>query len=157
MKSLFKYLFALIPASCALLALTACGAAKTGSAPEVAIDLGKSSLFTEEERNEAVLLIKAKFATFTGDCELHSIRYAGDEANNEENLEWLNSLREVRSNIPPEDVGKKYVQVAEFLMDFHSPVEEGPYVWELDMEYRDYQWWLARLDGGGWEIVSWGY
>jgi len=26
--------------------------------------------------------------------------------------EWLNSLREVRSNIPPEDVGKKYVQVA---------------------------------------------
>ena len=69
----------------------------------------------------------------------------------------LNSLREARSNIPPEDVGKQYVQVAEFLSDFHSPVEEGPYTWELDTEYRDYQWWLARLKDGPWKIVSWGY
>ena len=106
--------------------------------------------------NDAILLIKDKFATFTG-CELHSIRYAGDEANNEENLEWLNSLREARSNIPPEDVGKQYVQVAEFLSDFHSPVEDGDYAWNQDMEYTDYQWWLGRLEDGRWEIVSWGY
>lgn len=63
----------------------------------------------------------------------------------------------MRSDIPPEDAGKQYAQVAEFLMDFHSPVEEGPYAWEPDMEYKDYQWWLARPDGGDWEVVSWGY
>lgn len=143
-------------AGCVLLALPSCVEKNHGPAPEVAIDLGSSSLYTQEELNAIVLLIKDKFATFTG-CELHSVRYAGDEANNEENLEWLNSLREVRSNIPPEDVGKKYVRVAEFLSDFHSPVEAGPYVWELDMEYKDYQWWLARLEDGRWEIVSWGY
>ena len=79
---------------------------------------------TKEELNTAILLIKDKFATFAG-CELHSIRYAGDDANNEKNLEWLNSLREVRSNIPPEDVGKQYVQVAEFRSNFHSPVEDA--------------------------------
>ena len=159
MKSLFKKMFCSILACSALLTLSACGCNRQCDkpAPEVVIDLGKSSLYTEHELNDAVLLIKEKFASFSGDCELHSIRYAGDEANNEENLEWLNSLREARSNIPPEDAGKEYVQVAEFLSDFHSPLEEGPYAWELDMEYKDYQWWLARIKGGGWEIVSWGY
>lgn len=159
MKFNLKYLFSLILAGGALLALSACGAKKPepASAPEVAIDLGSSSLYTQNELNDAVLLIKDKFASFSGDCELHSIRYAGDEADNKENLDWLNSLREARSNIPPEDVGKQYAQVAEFLSDFHSPVEEGPYAWELDMEYKDYQWWLARPEDGGWEVVSWGY
>lgn len=159
MKTILKYLFALSLTSCALLTLSACGCGSKCDkpAPEVAIDLGKSSLYTDQELYAAVLLIREKFASFSGDCELHSVRYAGDEANNGENLEWLNSLREARSNIPPEDVGKKYVQVAEFLSDFHSPLKEGPYTWELDMEYKDYQWWLARLEGGGWEIVSWGY
>jgi len=156
MKSFFKTMLCLISASVMIFVMSACGTKTTGPAPEVAIDLGSSSLYTQEELNTAILLIKDKFATFAG-CELHSIRYAGDDANNEENLEWLNSLREVRSNIPPEDVGKQYVQVAEFLSNFHSPVEEGPYAWELDMEYKDYQWWLGRLEDGRWEIVSWGY
>ncbi len=155
MNSALKNLFCFLLAAFMLLALFACGSLK--SAPEVAVELGSSSLYTEGERADAVALIREKFATFAGGCELHCIRYAGDEANNEENLKWLNSLREARSNIPPEDAGKEYVQVAEFLMDFHSPVEEGPYAWEIDTEYRDYQWWLARLKDGAWEIVSWGY
>ena len=125
MKNLFKTMLYLVSTSVMILVLSACEAKTTEPAPEVVIDLGRSSLYTQEELNDAILLIKDKFATFAG-CELHSIRYAGDEENNEENLEWLNSLREVRSNIPPEDVGKQYVQVAEFLSDFHSPVEEGP-------------------------------
>ena len=156
MKSLFKKMLCLASLSAVIFALSACGAKTTGPAPEVAIDLGSSSLYTPEELNIAVLLIKDKFVTFAG-CELHSIRYAGDDANSKENLEWLNSLREVRSNIPPEDVGKQYVQVAEFLSNFHSPVEDGDYAWNQDMEYTDYQWWLGRLDDGRWEIVAWGY
>ena len=157
MKTVFRHIFGLLLAGCMSLALPSCVEKKPESAPEIAIDLGSSSLYTQEELSVAVLMIREKFASFSGDCELHSIRYAGDDANNGENLEWLNSLREVRSNIPPEDVGKQYMQVAEFLSDFHSPVEEGPYTWELDMEYRDYQWWLGRLEDGRWEIVSWGY
>ena len=159
MKSILKKSLCPVLTCCALLTLSVCGCCREThkTAPDIVIVLDGSSLYTKQELNDAVLLIKDKFASFAGACELHSIRYAGDEANNEENLEWLNSLREARSNIPPEDVGKKYVQLAEFLSDFHSPVEEGPYAWELDMEYKDYQWWLARLEGGGWEIVSWGY
>ena len=116
------------------------------SAPEVTIDLGSSTLYAEDELNDAVLAVKCMFAAWDG-CELHTIRYAGDEADSAENLEWLNSLEE----------GTEYTQAAEFLMDFHSPVEEGPYAWEPDTEYTDYEWWLARSADGDWEIVTWGY
>ena len=64
-----------------------------------------------------------------------------------ENLAWLNSLNE----------GADYTQAVELLTDFHSPVEDGPYAWDPDTEYTDFQWWLARSEGGGWELVSWGY
>ena len=111
-----------------------------------AIDVSGSELYTAEELYAAVEAIRAEFDSWEG-CELHSIRYAGDDADNAENLAWLNSLRD----------GAGFTQVAEFLSDFHSPVEEGPYAWEPDTEYTDYQWWLALTDGGDWELVSWGY
>ena len=137
-----------------LLALTSCAEKKSATASEVTIELGASSLYTQEELNTAILLIRDKLATFAG-CELHSIRYAGDDANNEENLEWLNSLREVRSNIPPEDEGKQYVQVADFLCDFSR---RGRSI-RLGTRHgiQGYQWWLGRLEDGRWEIISWGY
>lgn len=120
-----------------------------GTAPEseVEIDLGSSTLYTQEELTEAAIQIKCDFASWAG-CELHSLRYAGDESNSEENIQWLNSLNE----------GANYTQVAEFLMNFHSPVDENaPTAWDPDQEYEDYQWWLARGEDGGWEIVSTGY
>jgi len=29
--------------------------------------------------------------------------------------------------------------------------------WEADKEYTDWQWWLAREEGGDWELLTWGY
>ena len=114
-------------------------------APEVEIDLSGSELYTEEELVDAMLAIKCKFAAWAG-CELHAIRYAGDEAASEENLAWLNSLEE----------GAQYAEAAEFLMDFHTAADAQG-AWEPDQEYTDYQWWLARTAEGDWEIVSTGY
>ena len=114
--------------------------------PELTIDYRTSELYSREELDEAIVQIKCKFASFAG-CELHALRYAGDACDSEENLEWLNSL----------DEGGEYVQAVEFLSDFHSPVEDGPYAWEQDAEYTDYQWWLARTEDGGWQLLSWGY
>ena len=111
------------------------------SAPEVEIDLAGSELYTEEELYDAMLAIKCKFASWAG-CELHSIRYAGDEQNNEESLAWLNTFEE----------DARYTQAAEFLMNYHTAADiEG--TWEPDTEYEDYQWWLARSEDGDWEIV----
>ena len=116
--------------------------AVTETYPE--IDYGVSGLFTPEELVEAAVQIKCKFAAWKG-CELHSLRYAGDESCSDKNLAWLNSIGD-----------GNYVQCAEFLSNFHSPVEGGG-AWEPDQEYTDWQWWLARTEEGGWDIVSWGY
>ena len=112
--------------------------------PELSVDYGTSKLYTEEELEEAAVQVKCKFASFEG-CELHALRYAGDDCNSAENLAWLNGL----------DEGKDYVQAVEFLSDFHSFAEGGE-AWEKDAEYTDWQWWLAREAGGGWQLVSWG-
>ena len=114
-------------------------------APDVTIDFGRSEVFTEEDLREAVVQIKCAFASWEG-CELHSIRYAGDENCTEENLKWLNEL----------NGDGNYTQAAQFLMNFHSPKEQFG-AWEADKEYTDYEWWLARSEDGGWEIVTWGY
>ena len=114
------------------------------NAAEVTIDYGASSLYTQEELEAAIVQIKCHFAALAG-CELHAIRYAGDEVCSAENLAWLNSIR-------PD---AEYAQLAEFLMDFHSPDVDSDAL-EPDTEYTDYQWWLARTEDDGWEIVTWG-
>ena len=77
---------------------------------------------------------------------MHTLRYAGDVCNSRDNIQWLNSL----------DEGGNYVQVVEFLSDFHSPAQGGG-AWEPDKEYTDYQWWLARTLDGDWKVLSRGY
>ena len=113
---------------------------------EVSIDLGSSEIYTEEDLKDAVIQIECKFA-FWGDVDLKSIKYAGDEAVTEENLAWMNELA-------PD---ANYTQVAEFLMDFHTPEDVGELTFNPDSDYTDYQWRLARTADGGWEIVTFGY
>ena len=113
---------------------------------EVSIDLGSSEIYTEDDLKDAVIQIECKFA-FWGDVDLKNIRYAGDEAVTDKNLAWMNELA-------PD---AKYTQVAEFLMDFHTPKDVGEMTFNADSDYTDYQWWLARTDDGGWEIVTFGY
>lgn len=115
-----------------------------GNAPEVTIDLGGSFVYSDEELQDAMLAVKCSFAAWT-DCELHSIRYAGDDAASEENLAWLNSLGQ-----------GEYTRVMELLTDFHTGEGADP-AFEQDHEYTDYQWWLGFSEDGGWEIVSRGY
>ena len=114
-------------------------------APKVAIDYGSSAIYTREDLDEAIVQIKCKFATFEG-CELHSLTYAGDGACTDENLRWLNSLGE----------GAGYTQLVEFVSSFHTPsnASDG---WNGDQEYTGFQWWLARTDDGGWQVLTWGY
>lgn len=104
-----------------------------------------SELYTQEELAAAAEQISLKFASFEG-CEMHALNYAGDECNSDENVAWLNGLAE----------GASFVQVAEFLSDFHTPAD-GSGALEPDTEYTDYQWWLGRAEAGDWQLVTWGY
>ena len=111
----------------------------------VRIDYGNSALFSDEEMDAAIALIREEFDGWTG-CELHSVRYGGDECSSKRNLDWMNSLQDQRV----------YTQCICFLSDFHSPVEAAG-AWESDEEYTDWEWWLARIDKGEWELITWGY
>ena len=110
------------------------------------IDLGDSKLFSVEELKEAVIQIKCQFATFK-DCELHKIAYDSDENNNQDNIKWLS---EVGNN--------EYTDSIKFTSEFHSPLKEVEgSVFDIDKEYTDYGWWLARTTDGNFELVSYGY
>ncbi len=114
----------------------------TAAEPELSAE---SELYTREELEDAAALAVAELDSWEV-CELHSLRYAGDACCTEENLQWMHELR-------PDG---NYTQIAEFLTDFHTAPDAGG-AWEPDTEYTDYQWWLARSEGGAWELLSWGY
>lgn len=118
------------------------GVAKT---VDVKYDYGQSKLYTEEELKEAAVQVKVQFAGF-GNCELHTLSYAGDEFNTEENIKWMNEL----------DEGNNYTQVVKILTSFHTP-KEGTESLNPDTEYENYEWWLARSEGGDWQLLTWGY
>lgn len=158
-----KLLAGLITAAI-IMAMTACSSQKTTEtttqAPaeattqqqvsaDATIDYGTSEIYTQEDMDAAIQKINDEFAGWKG-CEMHNIRYASDDCNSEENIKWVNELRE----------GENYTQCIQFLTDFHSPTKEEDYketAWEPDQEYKDYQWTLARVDGGEWVLVTWGY
>ena len=115
--------------------------------PEEPMDFQREAvteIYNPEDINAAIALIHAEFDGWGG-WEIKSIRYAGDAANNAENIEWLNGLKE-----------KEYAQCMELLMDLHTPADVKGAL-EPDTDYTDYQWWLARTEGGDWELITWGY
>ena len=73
------------------------------------IDFSESSLYDITELQAAAALVTEQFAGFEG-CTMTSLRYAGDDACSEENLRWMNSLKD----------GRHFTQCAEFLSDFVS-------------------------------------
>ena len=111
----------------------------------VEISYGTSALYSKEEMDKAIAKIEEEFSTWEG-CELHMIRYASDACNSEENIAWMNELKE----------GQNYTACIEFLSDFRSPAEGGG-AWEENREYTGWNWWLARTDDGDWELLTWGY
>ena len=118
----------------------------TYSGGKVNIDYGNSKIYTQDDLKAAVIQIECKFASYDG-CELRRIRYAGDKAVTDEKRQAINK----------KNPGNKYTQFAEFLMDFHSPENNGKTTLASNHDYTDYQWWLARTADGGWEIVDFGY
>lgn len=106
---------------------------------------GESEIYNKTEMDAAIKIIKKQFGKWKG-CKLKNIRYAGDDANNTENLKWLNDLR-------PE---KNFTQCIEFFSDFYVS-KKTKTVFNPDIEYKDYQWWLARTDDGKWQLLTFGY
>lgn len=121
------------------------------SAPDVKIDYGTSSIYSEEDMNEAIEIIEDEFSagSWKG-FEVQSISYSSDDKCNPQNIAWMNELAEANH------LSNEFTQCIMFESDFHTPKDAGG-EWNPDTDYEDFQWWLARTDDGEWELLSWGY
>ena len=133
---------------CIVLVLLFAGCGKNGDTSKVEIDYGASSVYSKEEIDSAIEIIKKQFASFEG-CELHSLSYMPDEeCNNADNIKWMNDLR-------TDDNKEAFTQCIAFESSFRSP-KKGGGAWEANEEYT-WSWWLARSEGGEWNLMTWGY
>jgi len=121
--------------------ISSCGKAKMNN---VSVDYGKSEIYSQEEMDSAVELIKKEFSAWDG-CKLHSISYRGDEYS-KNNVDYCNELEK--------DAG--YDECIVFESSFHSPKDGGD-AWNPDEEYAGWDWYLARKSNGSWTLLMWGY
>ena len=126
--------------------LMGCG---KGSVSEVKIDYGNSEIYTEDDMDAAIEVIKDEFSTWEG-CELHSISYSSDDECNSKNIAWMNELA------PAQGLTNDFTQCIMFVSDFHSP-KNGGGAWNADTKYSNWQWGLARSEDSEWELLTWGY
>ena len=123
-----------------------------GDISKVMIVYGVSEIYSREDMDSAIAIIKEKFSKWD-DCELHSIRYTDDDyCNTKENIDWMNELAESRG------YESNFNQCIAFFSNFHSPKsEDNITAFEIDSEYEDWSWYLARTDGGEWKLITFGY
>ena len=107
------------------------------------IDYGTSDIYSEEDMDEAIDLIKEEFDSWDG-CKLYSISYAGDDFCERE-LDYCNTLA---------DKGIFYTECIVFRMRFRSPIFGGG-AWNPNFEYN-WTWYLARTQSGKWNLLTWG-
>ena len=124
--------------------LVGCGNTATSN---VKIDYGNSSIYTEDDMNAAIEIIKNEFNSWDG-CELHSLSYSSDDyCNSTDIIAWMNELEEAN------DATEEFTQCIMFESSFHSP-KKGGGAWNADEEYT-WSWWLARSEGGEWKLMTW--
>ena len=107
------------------------------------IDYGTSEIYSREEMDEAITLIKDQFYSWEG-CKLYSIYYTDDSFCQRE-LDYVNTLAAD---------GVTYTECIVFRTRFRSPIFGGG-AWNANFEY-DWSWYLARTDGGEWDLLTWG-
>lgn len=99
--------------------------------------------------NAAIAVIVNTFSTFEG-CELHSLTYGSDvQSNTAENIAWMNDLKTANDN------QQVFTECIMFESSFRSP-KNGGGAWNANEEYT-WSWWLARGEGSGWKLMTWGY
>ena len=115
---------------------------------DVEVDLRGSGRFSDYELEAAVAAIVQRFSQFGEGFSLQ--RIAWDHDGTAQELQWLNEHKDAP------DAGA-YTECVCFLSDFHTPPAMENTAWNLDADYTNWGWWLARIDGGDWVVVDMGY
>lgn len=131
-------LFALI------LVFSACSKTKTNA---LYLDIGGSEIYSDEELNEAVEVIKNNLSDGRIIESILRITYCGDTVS-QDNLDYCNILN---------DGSAEYTSCAVFKTDFITTSNAGEEGFNENETYYDFAFYLAKTDGGNWEIVTSGY
>lgn len=102
----------------------------------------ESELYTDEQLKAGVTMIREKVASWNG-CKLFSVWYAGDATCLAE-LDYCNTLNSAH-----------YTQCLVFQTTLRSPYLGGG-AWQPNTVY-EWTWYLARVQDGPWELLTWGY
>ena len=123
-----------------------------GDTSKVRIVYGVSEIYSREDMDSAIVIIKEIFSKWDG-CELHSIRYTDDDyCNTKKNIDWMNELAAGHGYEP------NFTQCIAFFSNFHSPKsDDNSTTFETDSDYEDWSWYLARTDDGEWKLITFGY
>ena len=115
------------------------------------VDYGASEKYAESDIDSTIDVILGEFGKWNG-CVMKRFAFAGDDACGEDELEYVNSLRDEGAD----EFGEAIVLVT----DFHTPdakQAEGT-AWEPDTDYEGYTWHLGRKDAqDAWHLMTWGY
>ena len=125
-------------------------AAETSTAAaDFEIDYGQSKLYDQADMDAAIDVIMAEFNTWNG-CTMQRVFFTDDETCTEA-LSYCNDMRE--------EGAPEFDEAIVFKCDYHSPSAEEAEgtAWEPDTDYEDWEWYLARTDGGEWQLLTFGY
>jgi len=127
-----------------------CGCSKPANMTNVSIDYGKSKVYSRQDMDSAISVIKKEFSKFEG-CELHSISFTSDGIC-KDNVGYCNTLREGAGL----DKSIVFDESIVFESSFHTP-KYGSDGFNPNEEYDGWNWVLARQDNGAWKLLTWGY
>ena len=114
-----------------------------GDVSNVKITSVKSDIYSEEDINSAVDVVKDYFKGFRN-CTLQEVGYVGDDE------PWLSDMQELEEKY---DVDEVIILISKFYSD--EPGEDTGL--STHLTYGNYQWILARNEGGQWEHKDHGY
>lgn len=106
-----------------------------------AVEAFSSDIYTQEDYDVAVTVVKRQYSSLTSPT-LLKIGYSGDE--------WTLSQQEYILHFGD------YTEGIVLYSDFYIP-KYFRNSWEAGETYRNWQWYLARKDGGDWTVVTSGY
>lgn len=134
MKKIASCLLCIIVA----LSITACGCGDTSN---VKIDPIESSIYSDEDYNQAVNVALNYFHQYFTDCTMTDICYAGDDMED--------AMKELADDYGMDQV---IILASDFKTGKHCDISLDP-----NSKYTDWQWILARNKGGKWKHKDHGY
>lgn len=117
----------------------------SNNSENVKIDLGKSEIYSQEDLNSASEVVLKEIKGWSSVEEVYEISYCGDK-DSASQLAYCKTLKD-----------KDYTQCTVFVSSFKTTSSAGSDGFNPSSDYGGWRWYLARTDGGRWELLSWGY